>query len=90
MNNSFYEEFKIRGRDLLDRIKALVHEGNVRRIILKDERGQTFMEIPLTVAAVGTLAAPLVAAIGALAALVAHFTVVVERTGEPPSTPPAS
>ncbi|HUJ49597.1 MAG TPA: DUF4342 domain-containing protein [Bryobacteraceae bacterium] len=89
MENKFYEEFKIHGRDLVEKIKALVHEGNVRRIILKDEKGQTFLEIPLTVAAVGVIAAPILAAVGALAALVAHFTVVVERAGEPPATPPA-
>jgi len=90
MENKFYEEFKVHGRDLVDKIKGLVHEGNVRRIILKDEKGQTFLEIPLTVAAVGVIAAPILAAVGALAALVAHFTVVVERAGEPPSPPPAT
>ena len=88
MVNSFYEEFKILGKDLVEKIKMLVHEGNVRRIILKDEKGHTFLEIPLTVAAVGTLAAPILAAVGALAALVAHFTLVVERTGGPPSAAP--
>lgn len=89
MENKFYEEFKVHGRDLVDKIKALVHEGNVRRIILKDEKGHTFLEIPLTVAAVGAIAAPLLAALGAIAALVANFTLVVERAGEPPTTPPA-
>jgi Domain of unknown function (DUF4342) len=90
MANSFYEEFKILGKDLVEKIKTLVHEGNVRRIILKDEKGHTFLEIPLTVAAVGTLAAPILAAVGALAALVAHFTLVVERTGDPPSGSPSN
>jgi len=90
MENSFYEEFKIVGKDVVEKIKELVHEGNVRRIILKDEKGQTFLEIPLTVAAVGAIAVPILAAVGALAALVAKFTLVVERTGERPpnSTPP--
>jgi len=90
MENKFYEEFKVHSRDLVDKIKALIHEGNVRRIILKDEKGQTFLEIPLTVAAVGAMAAPILAAVGALAALVAHFTLVVERAAEPPNTPPAT
>ena len=90
MENKFYEEFKVHSRDLVDKIKALIHEGNVRRIILKDEKGQTFLEIPLTVAAVGAIAAPILAAVGALAALVAHFTLVVERAGGPPTTPPAT
>jgi D-mannonate dehydratase len=89
MENRFYEEFKVRGKDLVEKIKALIHEGNVRRIILKDDKGQTFMEIPLTVAALSVIAAPVLAAVGALAAMVAHFNVVVERAGEPPSPPPA-
>ena len=88
MENRFYEEFKVHGKDLVEKIKSLVHEGNVRRIILKDDKGQTFLEIPLTVAAVGVIAAPILAAIGAIAALVAHFTLVVERAGEPQATPP--
>ena len=88
MDHSFYEEFKVRGKDLVDKIKTLVHEGNVRRIILKDEKGQTFLEIPLTVAAVGAIAVPLLAALGAIAALVANFTLVVERAGPAPPPPP--
>jgi Domain of unknown function (DUF4342) len=91
METSFYEEFKVRGKDLVDKVKALIHEGNVRRIILKDEKGHTFLEIPLTVAAVGVIAAPLLAAVGALAALVGNFTLVVERAADqPPTTPPSS
>jgi hypothetical protein len=53
MENKFYEEFKVKGKDLVDKVKAIVHEGNARRIILKDEKGQTFLEIPLSIAAVG-------------------------------------
>ena len=87
MDKTFYEEFKVRGQDLLDKIKSLVHEGNVRRIILKDEKGHTFLEIPLSIAAVGVLAAPLLAGLGAIAALVANFTIVVERVEPEPPTP---
>ena len=91
MDTSFYEEFKIRGKDLVDKVKAVIHEGNVRRIILKDEKGHTFLEVPLTVAAVGVIAAPVLAAVGAIAALVGNLTLVVERTADsPPSTPPPS
>ncbi|HEV2691140.1 MAG TPA: DUF4342 domain-containing protein, partial [Bryobacteraceae bacterium] len=82
MEYSFYEEIKVKGRDLVDKIKSLVHEGNVRRIILKDEQGHTYLEIPLSIAAVGVLAAPLIAGLGAIAALVANFTLVVERAEE--------
>ncbi len=74
-----YEEFKVHGKDLVDKVKALIHEGNIRRIIVKDQNGVTFVEIPLTVAAVGVLAVPVLAAIGALAALVADFTILVEK-----------
>jgi hypothetical protein len=93
MENKFYEEFKVHVKELVDKVKSLIHAGNVRRIILKDEKGHTFLEIPLTIAAVGVIAAPLLAALGALAALVANFTLVVERAepsnpDQPPNTPP--
>jgi len=82
---TFFEEIRVKGQELSERVKALIHEGNVRRIIIKDEQGRTFLEIPVTVAAVGVVLAPVLAAIGALAAMAAHFTVVVERVGEPPA-----
>ncbi|HEY1948768.1 MAG TPA: DUF4342 domain-containing protein [Bryobacteraceae bacterium] len=73
------EEMQVLGRDLVDKVKALIHEGNVRRIIIKDEHGHTFIEIPVTFAAIGVIAAPVLAAVGAISALVAKFTIVVER-----------
>jgi Domain of unknown function (DUF4342) len=79
------EELKVLGKDLAEKVKALIHEGNVRRLIIRDEKGHTFMEIPVTFAAVGAIVAPLIAALGALAGMVAHFTVVVERTPEHPT-----
>jgi hypothetical protein len=78
------EEIQVVGRDLVDKVKALIHEGNVRRIIIKDVQGNTFVEIPVTVAAVGVILAPVLAAGGAIAAAVAKFTIVVERS-EPPA-----
>ena len=60
-----FEEFKIEGGELVNKVKELIHEGNVRRIILKDENGKTFMEIPLTVGVVGAVFAPILAAVGA-------------------------
>ena len=77
-----YEEFKAHSRELVDKVGDLIHEGSVRRIIIKDQKGHTFIEIPLTIAAIGVVAAPVVAAVGAVAALVSNFTVVVERTGD--------
>jgi len=73
------EEFKLSGSDIINKIKELIHEGNVRKIILKDEEGRTFLEIPLTIGLVGALVAPVWAAIGAIAALVSKLTIVVER-----------
>ena len=85
-----YEELKVLGKDLADRVGDLIHEGNVRRVIIKDDKGHTFMEVPLTVAAIGAIIAPVLAAVGALAGMAAHFTVGVERAPEkPPEPPPA-
>jgi hypothetical protein len=86
----FFEEFKVKANELGAKIQELVHEGNVRRIIIKDEHGHTFMEIPLTVATVGVILAPLLAAVGAIATLVAHFHIVVERTAAPPDPAPSA
>jgi hypothetical protein len=77
-----YEEFKVLGKELVDKVGQLIHAGNVRRIIVKDDKGNTFMEIPLTVATVGVIAAPVLAGLGAIAALIAHFTLGVERVKE--------
>jgi hypothetical protein len=74
-----FEQFKVAGKDLAEKIRELIHEGNVRRIIIKDEHGHTFLEIPLTVATIGVVAAPILAAVGAIATLVAKCEVVVER-----------
>jgi hypothetical protein len=90
-----FEEIRIHARDLVEKIKDLLRESNIRRIIIRDEKGNTYMEIPLSVAAVGVIAMPVLAAVGALAALVANFTLVVERAGaagaqpEPPEEKPA-
>ncbi|HZT40323.1 MAG TPA: DUF4342 domain-containing protein [Bryobacteraceae bacterium] len=86
----FEEEFKLKSKELVDKITELIHEGNVRRIVVKDERGHTFLEIPLTLAAVGVIAAPVIAAVGALAAAVTHVQVVVERVAPPPGAPRGS
>lgn len=75
----FVEEVHVLGKDLVDKVKSLIHEGNVRRIIVKDEHGNTFVEIPVTVAAVSVVLAPVLAALGAISALVAKFTIVVVR-----------
>ena len=73
------EEYEVRGDDLLSRVKELIHEGNVRRITIKNDDGKTLIEIPLTVGLVGALLLPVWAAIGAVAALVTNCSITVER-----------
>lgn len=73
------EEFKLSGGELVDKIKELIHQGNIRRIILKNEDGKTLIEIPLTLGLVGVALMPVFAAVGAIAALVARLTLVVEK-----------
>jgi len=78
----YQEELQVMGEQLLSRVKELVHEGNVRRIIIKQE-GHTIMEIPLTVGVVGVLVAPALAAIGAIGALIAQCSIEVVRSERP-------
>ncbi len=73
------EEFTVSGDDLVAKVKELVREGNVRRIIINNEEGEVLVEVPLTIGVVGVVFAPVLAAIGALAALVTHCTITVER-----------
>jgi hypothetical protein len=75
-----FEEFRVNGGEILNKVKEVIHQGNVRRIILKDEHGKTFLEIPLTVGVVGAIVAPILAAVGAIAALASNLTIVVEKT----------
>ena len=73
------EEFKVNGEELLKKAKAIIAEGNVRRISIKNKQDKTIIEIPLTVGVVGAVLAPMLAAIGTVAALVTECTIVVER-----------
>jgi hypothetical protein len=70
----------VEGEKLLTKIKELIHEGNIRKVIIKDKDGKTLMEIPMTFGVVGVLIVPQLAAIGAIAALLTEATVVVEKT----------
>jgi hypothetical protein len=74
------EEFRVNGEELITKIKNLIHEGNIRRVIIKDKEGKVVFEIPLTYGVVGALIAPQLAAIGAIAALITEATVVVEKS----------
>jgi Domain of unknown function (DUF4342) len=79
------EQHKVTGEKLLQTVKRLVHEGNIRRIIIKDDKDRTIIEVPLTIGVVGALLVPAMVAIGAIAALAADLTIEVERftTTEP-------
>lgn len=74
-----YEEFKVAGEDVVRTVKQLIAAGNARRIIIKNEEGETLIEFPLTVGARGVLLAPAFAALGAAAVLVSKCTIVVEH-----------
>jgi len=73
------EEYRVCGEDLLSRVKELVREGNVRRITIRSDEGNTLIEIPLAIGVVGAMLLPVWAAVGAVAALVTNCTISVER-----------
>lgn len=75
---SHFEEFRISGEEAISKIKEIIHEGNVRRLILKDDNGIALIEVPLTVGVIGAVLLPVWAAIGAIAAVAAKLTLVVE------------
>ena len=76
------EEYQVSGEGLVAKVKELVHEGNIRRIIIKNEEGETLIEVPLTLGVVGAVLLPVWAAIGSIAALVANGTIIVEKIEE--------
>ena len=73
------EEFSISSNNLIEKVKELLHEGNVTRIIVKDEKGKVLLEIPATVGVIGVVLVPWLAALGAIAALATNCRIVVER-----------
>lgn len=73
------EEFHVNGEEILTKVKELIREGNIRSVIIKNEDGKTLIDIPLTVGVVGTVIAPQLAAIGAIAALLTRGTIVIEK-----------
>jgi hypothetical protein len=73
------EEFQVNGDELIAKIKELLHEGNIRRVSIRNEEGRTLIDVPLTVGVVGAILVPQLAALGAIAALVARCTIVIEK-----------
>ncbi|HEY3159715.1 MAG TPA: DUF4342 domain-containing protein [Vicinamibacterales bacterium] len=85
IEKTYWESFKAEGEQIIDRIKELIHEGNVRRVVVQ-QHGRTIAEFPLTAGVVGAVLAPVVAAIGAIVALAKDCTIQIERS-EATSTP---
>ena len=77
IDNELKNEIKVTGEELVKKVRQLIKEGNARRIIIKDEKGKHLLEIPLTIGAVGVLLAPVLAAVGALAALIGKCSIEV-------------
>ncbi|MDK2980188.1 MAG: hypothetical protein PWQ55_535 [Chloroflexota bacterium] len=78
----YTEEIPVTGEDLLAKIKELIHQGNIRRVIIRNAEGHTLIDIPLTAGVVGVWFAPQLAAIGAIAALLGSGSIVVEKVAE--------
>ena len=78
-DKTFWESFKVEGESIVDKVKEMVHEGNVRRVVIK-QNGRSIAEFPLTAGVVGAVLAPVLAAIGALVALAKDCSIEVERT----------
>jgi hypothetical protein len=76
------EEFSVNGEEILARVKQLLREGNIRRVVIKDKSGRILVEFPLTVGVVGAALAPTLVAIGAVAALISEATIVVEKVDD--------
>ena len=79
VQNVVREEYSVSSDNLVDRVKELLHEGNVTRIIVKGMRGKVLLEIPATVGVVGVVIAPWLAALGVITALITNCKIVVER-----------
>ena len=78
-NKNKREYFSVSGEKIIEKVKEIIHEGNARKIIIKNEKDETIAEFPLTAGAVGALLAPALAALGAIAALVTKCTLIVEK-----------
>jgi hypothetical protein len=85
--STIIERIKIAGDQLVDQVERLIHEGNVRRIVIKQNE-HTIAEFPLTIGVIGAVLAPILAAVGALAAVLTECTIEVERVENPPDAPP--
>lgn len=79
MAQSKKEEYRVSGSDILKKIQEIIEKGNASRIIIADEKGKTVMEFPVTAGVIGVVLAPILAAVGAIAALASNWTIIVEK-----------
>jgi hypothetical protein len=86
---TWWEKVEVRGGEVLDALKRILHEGNIRRVRIR-QADRVVAEFPLTVGVVGAVVAPILAAVGALVALLAECSIEVERTGERPASSEAA
>jgi hypothetical protein len=80
------ETARVRGEALADKVKTLLHEGNVRRITIRNDEGHPVIEIPVTAGVVAAVVAPALVAVAAIAALASHWNIEVDRAAVPPQT----
>ena len=80
--SSRVESFKLHGEEVVQKVKELIAEGNVRRIIIKNKEGKVIMELPVTIGVIGAVVAPVLAAVGAIAAILTECTIAVERNAK--------
>jgi len=79
MSHKHSEEFKVKGEHLVQKVKELIHEGSIRKITIKDKDEHVILSLPLTISVIGTVAAPMIAAVGAVAALITECTISIDR-----------
>jgi hypothetical protein len=82
----FTEELKVEGKELVDTVKRIIHEGNVRRVVIRNAEGRTVLDIPVNAGVLGAVAFPLIATLATIAVYAAKYTLIIERTG-PPAAP---
>jgi hypothetical protein len=85
---SFTEELKVEGKELVDTVKRIIHEGNVRRVVVRNADGRTILDIPVNAGVLGAVVFPVLATLATIAVYAARYTLLIERSG-PPATPSA-
>ena len=82
----FTEELKVEGKELVDTVKRIIHEGNVRRVVIRNADGRTVLDVPVNAGVLGAVVFPMIATLATIAVYAAKYTVLIERSG-PPAAP---